>query len=331
VLSLCLLIPLRRLDLPLRPTLRVHAGAAGTLRPLVVAGVVTVGAQQLSIGLAIALSSTGPEGSIVIYGLVQTIFLLPWAVLALPIATTTYPALAEAGATGDEPAYARKLALATRSLLLLSCLGAAALVALATPAAQVLVTVMADPPPAERIAAGIAGFAPGLIGYGLFALLSRALYARGAAYAAARVTALGWATAAGAAVLLASITRNADRVTALAAANSIGMLVLGGALAFVVRRKAGPSALTGFGRTVAAGFASAVVAAAAGLGVLALVGGHTPGWGGALAQGMLSGAVVAVVFVAVAAVTDRHTLAPMLRRLRRRRAAAEDQREEPLE
>ncbi len=77
------------------------------LRPLVVAGIVTVGGQQLCNGLAIALASAGRPGSIVIYNLAQTIFLLPWAVLALPVATTTYPALAEAGAIGDDERYAR--------------------------------------------------------------------------------------------------------------------------------------------------------------------------------------------------------------------------------
>jgi len=178
VLSLCLLIPLRRLRLPLRPTLRPHAGAAATLRPLVVAGVVTVGGQQLCNGLASALASGSRPGAIVIYSLAQTIFLLPWAVLALPVATTTYPALAEAGAVGDDEGFAQTLAPAGRSLLLLSCLGTAALVALAKPIAILIVQVTSHPDDADRLTAGIAGFAPGLIGYGLFALFSRALYAR---------------------------------------------------------------------------------------------------------------------------------------------------------
>ena len=74
-------------------------------------------------------------------------------------------------------------------MVLLACLGAAALAALAAPAAC-----------RDRCAApaapGIVGFAPGLIGYALFALLSRALYARGATVAAAAATAVGWVIAA---------------------------------------------------------------------------------------------------------------------------------------
>lgn len=327
VLSLCLLVPLRRLDLRLRPTLRLDAGAAAALRPLAIAGVITVGTQQLGLGLAIRLSSSGPSGSIVVYTLAQTIFLLPWAVLALPVATTSYPALAEAGAVGDRAAFARTLAPAARSLVLLTCLGAAALVVLAGPVAAILVQVMADPPPTGQIAAGIAGFAPGLIGYGLFALFSRALYARGDAFAAAGATALGWATAAGAALFFAAVAPTGDRVGALAAANSVGMLVLGGALAYVVRRKAGAAALHGFGHTLAAGLTSAVLAVGAGLGLRGLLWGSapTPGFGASLAQGMLCGIVVAVVFAAVAAGTDRHSLAPVwafaLRRVHRRQPA----------
>jgi putative peptidoglycan lipid II flippase len=316
VLSLCLLIPLRRLHLPLRPTMRPHTGAAATLRPLVVAGIVTVGGQQLCNGLAIALSSAGRPGSIVIYNLAQAIFLLPWAVLALPVATTSYPALAEAGAVGDEEQYAATLAPASRSLLLLCCLGAAALFTLSRPIAELLVQLTAHGASASQLADGIAGFAPGLIGYGLFALLSRALYARGQAYAAAVATGIGWVTAAGAALLLAAVAPAADRVGAVALANSIGMTVLGGGLAFVVRREAGPRALHGLPRTLVAGLSAAGLAVAAGLGVRALVWDGTPGWGAAVVQGMLCGVVVAVVFAGVASLVDRHTAQPLVRRLK---------------
>ena len=130
-------------------------------------------------------------------------------------------------------------------------------------------------------------------------------------------TGVGWATAAGAALLLAAVAPVADRVSAVALANSIGMTVLGGGLAFVVRRKAGPEALHGFPRTLVAGLSAAGLAVAAGLGVRALVWDGTPGWGAALVQGMLCGVVVAVVFAAVASLIDRQTVQPLVRRLKR--------------
>jgi len=307
VLSLCLIAPFGRLGLRVRPTLRLHVDAVSTLRPLAIAGIVTVGTQQLVLGLAIRLVSYArDEGAIVVYSLAQTMFLLPWAVLAVPNAKTAYPALADHGAAGHRAGIARAHAPAVRATVLLSCLGAAALIVLARPVAVLLGAASSHPPAIGPLAGGIAWFAPGLLGYGLFALLSRALYAGGNAAAAAVATATGWAAAAAAALLLATGLPIAERVPAVAAANSIGMTVLGAALLFAVRRRAGREALAGTGRTTAVALGSSAIAVGAGLVTRGLI--TTPGAGGAVAQGMLCGVVVAVVFLAGAAVGDRRTL-----------------------
>ena len=73
----------------------------------------------------------------------------------------------------------------------------------------------------------------------------------------------------------------------------------------------------GFPRTLVAGLSAAGLAVAAGLGVRALLWDSTPGWGAALVQGMLCGVVVAVVFATVASLVDRHTVQPLVRRLKR--------------
>src|SRR5439155_727527 len=77
VLSLCLLIPMRRLHLRLRPATRLDGTAARALRPLALAGVVTLGAQQLTTALYLALAWRGPTGSVVVLTIAQTIYLLP--------------------------------------------------------------------------------------------------------------------------------------------------------------------------------------------------------------------------------------------------------------
>ncbi|WP_433608330.1 murein biosynthesis integral membrane protein MurJ [Dactylosporangium sp. CA-139114] len=313
VLSLCLVAPVSRLGLRIRPTTRLDVGAMATLRPLVVAGIVTVGTQQLVLGLAINLVSYSPQdGAIVVYSLAQTIFLLPWAVLAVPVATTAYPALAEHGKAGDRAGFAAALAPAVRAVVLLCSLGAAALIVLARPIAVLLAAASSHPPAVGPLADGIAWFAPGLLGYGLFALLSRALYAGGNAYPAAVATAVGWAATAAAALSLASALPIERRIAAVAAANSIGMLVLGAALLVAVGRRAGRAALAGTARTVSIGVAAAAVATCAGL----VLRSHlvTPGAGGAVVQGMLCGVVVAVVFLAGAALADRQTLRRLVRR-----------------
>jgi putative peptidoglycan lipid II flippase len=192
-------------------------------------------------------------------------------------------------------------------VVLLACLGGAALVAVAGPVAELLGTPQAAP--------GIAGFAPGLLGYALFALLSRALYARGATSSAAAATAAGWALAAGAALVLTAVLPDDDRVLALALANSVGMLALGALLIAAVRRRAGAGALAGVPRATGVGIVAAVVAASAGWGAvrgLAQVWGPTPAGGASLLSGMLGGVVVAVVFLAVTYPLDRHDLRPLV-------------------
>jgi putative peptidoglycan lipid II flippase len=315
VLSSCLLIPLRRLRLRLRPTYAFAAGSARTVRRLAAAGAVTVAAQQFAVGLTIVLANRGTEGSLVLFTVAQTVYLLPWAVLALPIATSAYPALAEAAATGDRDGYARTLAGATRGLVLSGCLGAAGLAALAPSLARMLASTT-DP---DRVAAGIAGLAPGLLGYALFALLSRALYARGDTRPAAVATVAGWGGVVLASIALSAALPRADRVAALALANSAGMLLLGGLLLGIVARRAGRAALDGLTRTLSVGIVAALAAAAAGAGLQRLLaGGATPGVVGALGQGMLSGVVVAAVFLGVAYALDRRDVRPLLATLARR-------------
>jgi putative peptidoglycan lipid II flippase len=246
------------------------------------------------------------------YNAAQTVFLLPWAVLAVPLATAVYPTLAAAASRGDEDAYRTALSGAARTVVLAAGLGAAALVALAGPAAYLISAAPAS--------SGIAGFAPGLFGYALFALLSRALYARGATVAAAFSTAVGWLVAAGTALALSGLGDD-RQVLGLGLANTAGMTVIGVLLVAAVRRHAGPAALAGLGRATVVGIVAAGTAALAGWGVVAGIGhlvGAAPTVGGSLVQGVLGGLAVLVVFLGVAYPLDRRDLAPIGRRLSRR-------------
>ena len=99
-LSLCLLVPLRGLRLGLRPSLRFPVGAAPRVRRLALAGVLTLAGQQLVAAVAIRLASDGPDGTQVVYAAGLTLFLVPWAALAVPLATSAYPGLAERAEDG---------------------------------------------------------------------------------------------------------------------------------------------------------------------------------------------------------------------------------------
>ncbi|WP_326553968.1 murein biosynthesis integral membrane protein MurJ [Micromonospora sp. NBC_01813] len=326
VLSLCLVVPVLRLGLRLRPGVRFAGAARTAVGGLAAAGAVTVGTQQVAVLVAVWLCFAGdpPGGSMVLFLLAQTVFLLPWSVLAVPMATAAYPTLAAAHSRGDTAGYHATLAPTARTVVLLACLGASALVAVCVPAAAFLV-------PADQsvaLAAGIAGFAPGLIGYGLFAIGSRALYAAGRPRPAAGAVATGWCAAVVAALVLAVVLPDRDRVLALALANAIGMSTMGVLLVAALRRVGGGAALTGLGRATTIGATAGLAAALAGTGVTYLAGGFstTPTVSGAVLQGMLSGATTLVVFLAVCLPLDRHDLRPLvvatIRRTRRLKGGA---------
>jgi putative peptidoglycan lipid II flippase len=318
VLSLCLVVPVLRLGLRYRPTLRFAAGAAPRVRSLAAAGAVTIAAQQLVLLLVVYLSyPPAPDGSMVVYTFAQTIYFLPWGVLAVPVATSAYPALADAAVTGARERYRALLAGATRGVLLLGFLGMSLLLAVAGPTARVMDVIAGERATVDSITLTIMWFAPGLVGYSLFALLTRALYALGETRVAARATVVGWAGVAAADLVLVWSLPVGQRVPALAAGNSCGMVLLGMVLLWAVARRAGPTALTGTLRAGAVGLLAAVVAGAAGLGVTHLFG-STPGLAAAVAAGIAAGAAVVVGFTAVVLVFDRRDALRLLARGRRR-------------
>ncbi|GAA0396829.1 lipid II flippase MurJ [Micromonospora gifhornensis] len=314
VLSLSLLIPIRRLRLRPRLGYTFTADARARVGGLAVAGVVTVTAQQVALAVILFRVAGGLTEAPQVFNLAQTIYLLPWAVLAVPLATAAYPTLAAACAGGDEQTYRDTLAATLRGVLLLSFLGAAVLVGTAGPIGRFF------PLNADATADAIAGYAPGLLGYGLFAVLSRALYARGATRAATAAITAGWLVVPLALLPLSTLLPVADRVLSAALANSVGMLLLGGLLLVAVRRAAGPVALAGAARAAGAGLLGATAGALAALGLLRLLADAdgTPTRWVALGQGMLSGALVGVVFLAVVWLVDRRDVRPVLAGLRRR-------------
>ncbi|MGN9811499.1 murein biosynthesis integral membrane protein MurJ [Micromonospora sp. BQ11] len=320
VLSLSLLIPFRRLRIVPAVGFRFPGDARARVGGLAVAGAVTVTAQQVALAVSLNQVSYGATADLGVFNLAQTVFLLPWAVLAVPLAVAAYPALSAASAVGDEEAYRATLAPTVRGVLLFSCLGAAALVGTAGPVGHLFF----DGAAADTAAGAVAGFAPGLLGYALFAVLSRALYARGETRSATRAIAVGFLTVPPAVLLLGAALPLRDRVPAVALGNSVGMLLLGGLLLVAVRRAAGPAALAGTTRAGAAGLLGGTLAALAGgtaARALATAGDGTPTTLAALGQGMLSGVLVGVVFLAVVWVVDRpdvrSLLAGVLRRLSR--------------
>jgi putative peptidoglycan lipid II flippase len=320
-LALSLLLPLRGLRLGLRPSLRFPVGAAPRVRRLALAGVLTLAGQQLVALVAIRLANAGaPDGTQVVYFAGMTVFLLPWAALAVPLATSVYPALSERAESGDERGYAATLGPAAVLTVVTAAVAAAGLVAVSGPMARVFLASAEQTGSAAALQPTIAAFAPGLLGYGLVALLSRALYARGLWRSPTVCIAGGWLVAVVADLVLADVLPAEDRALALAAGHSIGVTVAGVALLAVVARVAGAGALAGVARTGVPAVLAGVLAGGAGLLTARALGADPVPDGGvpaAIGTGVLAGGVVLVVAAAVMMGTSRRPLLAAVAGMRR--------------
>ncbi|MFD6446369.1 murein biosynthesis integral membrane protein MurJ [Promicromonospora sp. NPDC060204] len=283
-LALPLVVPVWRTGLRLRPTLRFPSGEGPRAARLAFAGVGALVAQQLSVFLTLrAANAAGGDGTLSVYLYAQQVYLLPYAVLAFPIATSAFPHFAEHASAGRTGELRDLVARTTRTLLLVTALGMAALIAAAPFVEQVFDLIVRGDAPG--LAAGLITMAPGLIGFALILHLSRALYAVDHGRAAVTATASGWGVAAiGAAlvpVLFASRTRESvcfesssacvdlalrtDVMAALGAVGTAGMVVAGLGLLLAVRRHLGAPALGGVWRALLVVLVAAAVGAAAGL------------------------------------------------------------------
>jgi putative peptidoglycan lipid II flippase len=313
-LVVTVLVAAKPLRLGLRPTLRFPPGVASRVRRLAVAGLATVAAQQIAtIGVLMLTSgdlTTMTTGALVDYNFAWAVFLLPWAILAVPIATSAFPVLSGRMSEGDLTSFDRITASTTRAVVLASCAGIAALVAVALPAAHFLDSAPTSEP--LVLARAIVAFAPGLIGYGLVAHLGRVLFAAGKGRASAGATVAGWLAVLAADIAAVSAVPQGWRVAALGLGNTIGMSVAGGLLLAALVRARGRACVRGLPRAAGAGLAGALGGGLAGYGLAWVVGagGQLMNAGVALA----AAAVASAVFLMIVYPIDGGDLAAVLRR-----------------
>jgi putative peptidoglycan lipid II flippase len=302
------LVPTWRLRLRLRPAFRFPPGVARRAGGLVAVGLIEVAFQQVSAVAVIALANgRGETGALVMFNYASQVFNSLNAVLALSIVLSAFPVLS----ARDGSVFDRTCAGSTRAVALAACLGMAVIGAVAVPAAHVLAR---QPDQVPQLIAGFAFFAPGLVGMGVLANLTRALLAIGRLKVACVAVAGSSLLAALAQVVLAEVVPPHLVVAALALGNTIGMTGAAIPLVIVTRRIRGKAAVQGIGRAVLAGLGSATAAAVVGVAIsVALPASHKlmDGVVGALAAGC-----AVVVFCAVAFVLDDGDLRVILARVR---------------
>lgn len=318
-------LPVRRLGVGLRPTLRFPAGVGPRFRALALAGVGSVAAQQLAAAAVLALANArlpGGESGYTTFMYAQQVYLLPYAVLVVPLATSTFPRVAACAAAADRTGLARVSAVTTRAVLAVAALGAAAVLAGGPALAGFFAGMVPGDHGAggsQEVAAGMASvlgtLAPGVVGLGVLFHVTRTLYAIERARAAITVNVVAWlAVTASTLVAVLTVPPGPGVFMRLGLGTTIG-LTLGAGLALVaLARAAGTAALAGIARTVAvvavAGVLGTVLGRTVADAVLRVVG-HDVWTAAAAAAG---GAVVAVgVAGALVVLLDRSTVMGVLR------------------
>lgn len=303
-MALTMIGPIRSLSLNLRPTLRFPGNMGRRARNLALAGVGALVAQQLTMLVVMKVATTfGTDQTFNVFQYSQAVYVLPYAVMVVPLATSTFPRISALAAQANTVAFNALTAGTTRALLAISAMGAAALIAAAKPLEAFFETFTRGGVPGMGLA--IAWTAPGLIGFSMIFHLSRILYAKDNGRAAVIGAATGWLSAAVLTAVLPMLPQFAGRsdlaLTIIGGSQSVGMTIAWFILLAAVARDCGKQAVAGTIKTS--------VLSVVGVAIGAVVGLQPSGWllgdgasiwaaiGVGLVAGLTAGLIVAVVNV----------------------------------
>ena len=254
------ILPVRRLGLRLRPTLRFPSGLTKLVSGLVVVGILEFVANDLAAFVNIRLANGhGTTGALVVFNYANLVFGAVTAVLTLSITTSAFPVLS----ARDGDAFDRTCAGSTRAVLLMSWLGTAIVAAVAIPAAHIMV----GSDQVNQLIGGFAAFAPGIAGTALITNLSRVMFALGRLRVAGLALTGNWLVTILASFVLTQFVPPGWEVAALAAGNTIGQTAVAIPLVIATRRIRGAAAVHGVGHAAVAGLVASVFACAAGIAI----------------------------------------------------------------
>ncbi|MDQ6695837.1 MAG: hypothetical protein M3Z46_00070, partial [Actinomycetota bacterium] len=171
--------------------------------------------------LVVLVLANRVEGGVIAYQVGFTFFLLPHALFALPVLTASFPALARQAAACDWDAFSHSIERGTRAIAFFVLPAAAGLTALAGLLARSILFGQTGRAGAAQVAGVLVGFAPGLLGYGMFLFLSRVMYARHDTRTPALVNVVVAVGGAAGMVVLFKVVHGTLRVPALALAHSV--------------------------------------------------------------------------------------------------------------
>lgn len=231
-------LALRRGGVRLWPTGGLSHPAVASMRSAFRWATISVVGTFVPMAAALALGNGAP-GGVAVFVYAFAFFVLPHALVAVPVATTLAPRVAEAWQDGDREGLRRALSASMTVVVPLLTLGGAGMVALGWPVARVAAFGQTASQGLAPIAHTFAAFGPCLIGYGVAFVLTRVLFSIGEVRTAAVLQI--WAAAAGVGVmiLLSGLIDRSDRATALAIGYGTAQTVAAIAMAVEVHRRTG--------------------------------------------------------------------------------------------
>lgn len=285
-LALPLALPMRSTGLRIRPTWSFPPGVAHRALRLAGAGMAALLAQQGAVLVTLVLSNrSGGTGTFVLFNYINAVYLLPYAVLAIPVVTVMFPTLStwvgrtkddDAAATaGDREAARTRLhsltATTSAVIITIGLLGTVILMSAAGPLEYFFTAIDAvggeDSAPFSAMSAAIVVMALAVPGWSFIAWGSRIFYALERSRHAAVATTIGWVLVIVGMIAAIAVTNaqgNPDRtLVAICLGYVLGMTAAAVSLLISIRRVLGPGGLTGVLRRsvlslVAAGIASVI-------------------------------------------------------------------------
>lgn len=324
-LSLPLLVAARQAGIRLRPAWALPTDLVRRATSLAGAGLIALVAQQLAVLVMLKVANrSGGDGAVVVNQYAQTVYLLPYAVLAVPIATAAFPTLAAGDRTAPSAGETerRTLGSALAATTALTGIAAGSLIAAAGAIAAVFAALDRgrEDGAGDALAAmgpALTAWAPGLIGFGVAAVATRALYARGRPLLAGAAVALGWVLSALIPLLVLAPDEGArPTLVVLGAASSVGMSIAAALLLMLLARAWGTEVV----RALALPTLVALLALGLGAILASAIGDRwSTGIGPALGAGLLAGLGVAILPILLLAWRAPHMLGPLRRLLPGRR------------
>lgn len=307
-MALTMIGPVRSLKLQLRLSFKFPGDLGRRARNLALAGVGALIAQQITMLVVMKVATTyGTDQTFNVFQYSQAVYVLPYAVMVVPLATSTFPRISALASQANTAAFNALTAGTTRALIAISAMGAAALVAAAKPLAAFFETFTRGGVPGMELA--IAWTAPGLMGFAMIFHLSRILYAKDNGRAAVIGTATGWLSAAALTAIIPALPQFAGRsdltLAIIGGSQSVGMTVAWVLLLGAVAADCGAQATAGTIKTSVLSIIGMILGSIAGLQLSSWLLAETASVWNAVGVGLAAGLAAAVSVGLVNLVGDR--------------------------